>query len=215
MIRTLLSLCGLLLLSGCINSYEEEYRAALKELEATQQALAEAQQKLKAADNEIRHKVFTLARRINTYVQAEQLDLPALEQMSQEMTVHRDSHDQMGDAADLTGVVARFYKDKVDRVIGLRRDSLSAYDRQYTACLSDLDAKGGKNQLGTMLCEVQADVAKHDLEMRQQATVRALLKVGEALLKSRSERGPAASDTEVERRFQSAYTLTLNELQAS
>ena len=205
----LLSIGLVALLLGCAPTYEEEYQAAQKEISALKLELAETQRKLKAADNEIRHKIFTLARRANNFLQASNLDTVELARLQQELAVHLDSYSQLNGNADQVALVARFYRDKLSAIVALQRDATRAYDRQYSSCLSDLDSQGKKNDLSTMLCEVQADVARKNPNEKLLASVTALLSVGRELLDSERLDGVASMSLEqVEERFQ----VRLNEI---
>ena len=177
--RTLIVIAAVFLLSGCEPSFKEEYEATLKELEATKQALAVAQTKLKAADNEMRHKIFTLIRRTNNHLQTSNLDLPLLSQTGQELKVHIDSYNQLTGQSDHVSVTAEFYYRKLDTIRELLKNSRSTYDRRYNECLTTLGNKGNKNELSSMLCEVQADVAKQKLSDELNASIKALLFVAE------------------------------------
>ena len=184
------------LLSGCIDTYEEQYLAAQQEISTLKSELAEARRKLKAADNEVRHKIFTLARRANNYLQAPTLDLAELDRMQQELSVHLQSYSQLNGTADQVALVAGFYRDKLAAILALQRDAARAFDRQYSSCLSDLDSQGKKNDLSTMLCEVQADVARKEPNEKLQATTAALLSVGRGLLDSERLDGVASMSAE-------------------
>lgn len=203
--RTRLLPCTLLtlLLSGCIDTYEEQYLAAQQEIAALKLELAEARRKLKAADNEVRHKIFTLARRANNYLQSTSFDAVELTRLQQELAVHLDSYTQLNGSADQVALVARFYTAKLSAMLTLQRDATRAYDRQYNSCLSDLDGQGKKNELSTMLCEVQADVARKDPLEKLNASIAAVLSVGKGLLDSDRQEGVAAMSLEqLEQQFQ-------------
>ncbi|WP_210395610.1 hypothetical protein [Motiliproteus sediminis] len=191
------------LLAGCAPSFEEEYKAAQAEIASLKQQLAETQRKLRAADNEVRHKIFTLARRANNYLQSTTFDAAEIDRLHKELLVHLDSYTQLNGAADQVALVARFYTDKLDTILTLRKDAMRAYDRQYNACLSDLDSSGKKSDISTMLCEVQADVARKDPSTKLLASTAALIEVGRELLDSERQDGTASMSLEqAENRFQ-------------
>ncbi len=171
--------------SACGPNLEAEYRATQKELQQVKQQLAEAQNKLNAADHETRNKIFTLARRANTHLLAESLDSNLIGAIQQEMALLVDSYAQLNSNQDITSLTARFYADKLTLIRDLNRGQSNSYDRQYTACLADLDSQGKKNQLSTMLCEVQADAAARKPRQQYLASLAATLQVGKKLADDR------------------------------
>ncbi len=178
------------LVTGCGPSFEAEYQATLKELDATKRLLAEAQQKLSAADHQTRSKIFALARRANTHLTAEPLDRTVIEKIQQEMALLSQSYAQFNAHQDLATLTAQFYADKLTLLLELEQDSRAAYDRQYTACLSDLDSQGKKNDLSTMLCEVQANAAGRKPSQRYSANLSALQQLGKQLMSARQLNTP-------------------------
>lgn len=159
MVRIVLLLLFSALIGACSPSYEAEYNAALQELEATKHQLAILQQKLDNADHETRSKIYTLVRRASNHLKAEEIDTAIVDMIQQELSLLSDSYSQLNNETDLTAVTAQFYSDKLQLILELKQQSSRAYDRQYTACLADLDSSGNKNDLSTMLCEVQANAA--------------------------------------------------------
>ncbi|MCW8886283.1 MAG: hypothetical protein OQK12_13685 [Motiliproteus sp.] len=172
------------LMVGCEPSFKEEYEAVKQELEATQLALADAQQKLKAADNEIRHKIFTLIRSANNRLQSPDIDLSEINRIVQEMQVHRDSYTQLNTEQDHVAATSEFYLDKLEAVVELIAKSRSTYNRRYNECLAGMEETGGKNDLSGMLCDVQADMAKQALANEVDAYIEALLAIGQKQLKA-------------------------------
>ena len=193
MTRLILLTLAALLTVGCEPSFKAEYEAVKQELDLTKQALAEAQEKLKAADNEIRHKIFTLIRSANNRLQTTDVDLSELNRIIQEMQVHRDSYTQLNSDQDHVAVTSSFYLDKLEAVVELIGQSRSTYNRRYNECLAGLEEKGGKNDLSGMLCDVQADMAKQTLANEVDAYIEALLAVTEKQLKA--GRRAASSDS--------------------
>ncbi len=175
----------ILLLSACGPTFEAEYQATQKELHQVKQQLAEMQKKLSAADHETRSRIFSLARRANTHLQATALDSTLIGSVQQEMALLVDSYAQLNDSQDITALTAQFYNHKLTLILELNRSRIQAYDRQYTACLSDLESQGKKNELSTMLCEVQADAAARKPRLQYQANLAAILRVGQKLLDDR------------------------------
>ncbi|MEH6823225.1 MAG: hypothetical protein V7629_04845 [Motiliproteus sp.] len=171
--------------SACGPNFEAEYRATQKELQQVKQQLAEAQHKLNAADHETRNKIFTLARRANTHLLAKSLDRNLIAAIQQEMALLVDSYAQLNSDQDITSLTAQFYADKLTLIRDLNRGQSSAYDRQYTTCLADLDSQGKKNQLSTMLCEVQADAAARKPRQQYLASLAATLQLGKKLADQR------------------------------
>ena len=193
-----------LLLIGCGPSYETEYKAALAELETTKQALAEAQRKLNAADHETRSKIFSLVRRTKNHLAVEKIDSNMIDKIQQEMKLLTQSYAQLNGTGDLTATTAMFYSDKLAQLLQLQRDSSNAYNHQYNACLSDLDSKGNKSELSTMLCEVQADAAGREPRQRYEAHVESLRQIGEQLHRARLNDSPIAAER-LENDFQAAF----------
>jgi len=173
------------LLSACGPNFEAEYHATKEELLQVKLQLAEMQKKLSAADHETRGKIFSLARRANTHLQATTLDNNLISSVQQEMALLVDSYAQLNDSQDITALTAQFYTQKLALILELNRGRIHAYDRQYTACLSDLDSQGKKNELSTMLCEVQADAAARTPRQQYQANLAAILVLGQKLLDDR------------------------------
>ncbi|MEH6470030.1 MAG: hypothetical protein V7752_02160 [Halopseudomonas sp.] len=173
------------LITACGPSYEAEYHAAQKELESVKQQLAEAQSKLSAADHETRSKIFSLARRANTHLRAKKLDANLISNIQQEMALLAASYAQLNSSHDITALTAQFYTEKLDLILQLNRQKSSGYDRQYNACLSDLDSRGKKNELSTMLCEVQADAAARKPRYQYIATLAATLAISKELRAAR------------------------------
>ena len=167
-------------LTACGPTFEAEYHATLKELEQVKLQLAEAQNKLSAADHETRNRIFTLARRANTH-------LLASSNIQQEMSLLSESYAQLNKNQDITLLTALFYADKLSQILTLNKLRSTAYDRQYTACLSDLDSQGKKNELSTMLCEVQADAAARKPRQQYLANLNATQQLGIKLLENRRE----------------------------
>lgn len=193
-----LLLVALVLLTGCEPSFKAEYEATLKELENTKVALAQAEERLKAADNEIRHKIFSLMRRSSNHIQSQDLQTSKLNQYTQELGVHIDSYTQLNEAEDHVSITANFFADKLDRIADLRGDAELVYDRRFTECLRGIgNQQQSKNELSNMLCEVQADVAKEELEVELNASIHALLQISEAQLKA-GRRGSSSTTTRQE-----------------
>ncbi len=182
-----------LLLAGCEPSFKAEYEAVKKELAITKIELAAAHKKLKAADNEIRHKIFSLIRSANNHLQSTDIDLANLDRIQQEIQVHIDSYSQLSEQQDHVSITANFYRKKLISVMEVLRNSRSTYNRRYNECLSSMDEKGSKNELGGMLCEVQADMAKETLARELDANIKALLKVSAQQLQA--GRRAASSNT--------------------
>ena len=200
--RALVLIVAILLLSGCEPSFKEEYERTLKELEATKEALEVAQQRLKATDNEIRHNIFSLIRRSNTHLLTDKLDLTQINQTAQELQVHIDSYRQLSNQTDHVSVTSEFYLGKLTTIHQLLRDSRSAYNRQFNECLTGIEGKGGKNELSSMLCEVQADVAKQVFSDKLDASIKALVAVTKHQVKAgRQADSTTASTADLERRF--------------
>lgn len=186
MIRKLTGLFTLcLVLGGCSPSYEAEYHATVKELEQVKQQLAVAQQKLNTADYEIRSKIYALAQRANKYLKASSLDTDTLDRLMHEMELLSQSYQQFNQRQDLTALTAQFYSQHLNQVLALHQDSQKAYDRQYTDCLSELDSKRDKNNLSSMLCEVQANAAGRESRLKHLAHLSALTTIGDQLLQAR------------------------------
>tara|TARA_R110002096_G_scaffold110892_1_gene242262 strand:+ start:106 stop:747 length:642 start_codon:yes stop_codon:yes gene_type:complete len=174
-------------LTACGPTFEAEYHATLKELEQVKLQLAEAQNKLSAADHETRNRIFTLARRANTHLLASSLDTSLISNIQQEMSLLSESYAQLNKNQDITLLTALFYADKLSQILTLNKLRSTAYDRQYTACLSDLDSQGKKNELSTMLCEVQADAAARKPRQQYLANLNAIQQLGIKLLENRRE----------------------------
>ncbi len=193
-----------LILSGCEPSFKEEYQATLKELEVTRQALVAAQEKLKAADNEIRHKIFTLIRQSNKELQASTPDAGQLGQINRQMQVHIDSYTQLNGNSDHVATTAGFYNEKLSEIRDLLTLSRTTYDRRFNECLATLDSKANSRELGTMLCEVQADVARQDMATQFEALVKSLLFIADKQLQAgRQANSSSASPSDLEAEFQS------------
>jgi len=164
--------------------------------------LAVTKKKLQAADNEIRYKIFALLRKTNTHLQTSNLDLPLLRQITQELQVHIDSYRQLTDQSNHVTITAEFYHKKLEIIRELARNSRTTFDRRFNECLTGLDSKGGKNDLSTMLCEVQADVAKQELSKELDASIRALRLVSEQQVKAgRRANSSTISASELEIKF--------------
>lgn len=193
--KLVLIVISALLLSGCEPSFKEEYEATLKELETTKAALAEAQEKLKSADNEIRHNLFTLMRRASNHLQSTDIEASRLKEYSQELVVHSESYLQLNPEADHVSTTAVFYAKQLESITTLLVESKQVYDRRFTECLRGIGNKQqSKNDLSNMLCEVQADVAKEDIEADLEASIKALATIFEEQLKA----GRQASSSNVE-----------------
>lgn len=190
MYRALGLVFAVIWVSACGPNFEAEYHAAQKELEQVKLQLAEAQNKLNAADHETRNRIFTLARRANTHLLAASLDRNLIATIQQEMALLSDSYTQLNKNQDITSLTAQFYTAKLALILELNRGLSSAYDRQYTACLADLDSQGKKNQLSTMLCEVQADAAARKPRQQYLANLAATLHAGKKLLDDRRADNP-------------------------
>ena len=198
-------------LLGCGPSYEAEYQAALKELESVKLQLAEAQQKLSAADHETRSKIFLLVRRARNHLQSESLNRDIIDKIQQEMQLLAQSYAQLNSAEDLTAVTAGFYADKLSLLMELERESSIAYDRQYNACLSDLESQGKKNDLSTMLCEVQADAAGRNPRNQFLASLTAVNQISVELHQVRQQGGQVTS-SELIQRFEAEVDKQLADL---
>lgn len=193
-----------LLLAGCEPSFKEEYQATLKELETTKAALAVAEERLKAADNEIRHNIFSLMRRASNHLRSQEIEPNKLNQYAQELSVHIDSYQQLNSTDDHVSITAVFYANKLDQISDLREQTSQVYDRRFTECLRGIGTQQNKHELSNMLCEVQADVAKEDLESQLHASVKALLTITEAQLEAgRRSTSSAITANELEKRFKS------------
>ncbi len=203
MTRVLLLFTALLLISACEPTFKQEYEATKLELEATKLALSQARQQLKAADNEIRHKIFTLIRRANTHLQSPDIELSKLKQYEQELQVHIDSYAQLNDAPDHVSETAAFYRAKLETIRNLLSNSRSAFNRRYNECVNAIDSKGGsQNELSAMLCEVQADVAQQALSNELDTTIKSLLFVTEQQLQAgRQGDSSSASQATLEAQF--------------
>ncbi|WP_421869206.1 hypothetical protein [Motiliproteus sp.] len=210
MLRALLIL-SVLLVSGCGPSYEEEYKATLAELQRVKAQLAEAQRKLSAADNETRSKIFLLVRRAQNHIGDEDFDREVIDKVQQEMKLLLESYRQLNSQSDLTTITATFYSDKLSLLMQLRRDSGNAYDRQYNACLSDLDSQGKKTELSTMLCEVQADAARRKPKQQLLANLTAFKLMGDLLQDARQNDTPVTSP-ELEQRYKAEVNKQLEQL---
>lgn len=211
MLRTALLILTAILLSGCGPSYEEEYKAAIAELEAVKTQLAEAQRKLSAADNETRSRIYLLVRRAKNHIGEDDFDREVIDKIQQEMKLLLDSYRQLNSATDLTTTTASFYNDKLALLLKLRADSVSAYDRQYNACLSDLDSQGKKTELSTMLCEVQADAARRKPKQQLLANLQAVKTLGQQLHSAR-QNDTEMSPVELETRYKGEVTKQLEKL---
>ncbi|MEH6650439.1 MAG: hypothetical protein V7707_10480 [Motiliproteus sp.] len=171
MFRIALLLLVSTLIGACSPSYEAEYNAALQELEATKQQLATLQQKLNSADHETRSKIYSLVRRASTHLNAKQMDTAIVDMIQQELSLLAKSYSQLNNSTGLAAVTARFYSEKLRLILDLKQQSARAYDRQYTACLADLDNRGSKTELSTMLCEVQANAAGRQPQLQLNANL--------------------------------------------
>ncbi|RDE22516.1 hypothetical protein DV711_07935 [Motiliproteus coralliicola] len=211
MLRAALLFLSVLLLSGCGPSYEEEYKATLAELQSVKTQLAEAQRKLSAADNENRSKIYLLVRRAQNHIGDEDFDREVIVKVQQEMKLLLESYRQLNSNSDLTAITATFYTDKLNLLLQLRRDSGIAYDRQYNACLSDLDSQGKKTELSTMLCEVQADAARRKPKQQLLANLMAFKVLGDLLQDARQNDTPTTS-LELEQRYKAELNKQLEKL---
>lgn len=176
---------AVMFISACGPTFEAEYHAAQKELAQVKLQLAQARNKLSAADHETRSKIFSLARRANSHLLATSLDNSLLSSIQQEMALLADSYAQLNDSQDVAALTAQFYTAKLSLILELNRGQIHSYDRQYTACLSDLDSQGKKNELSTMLCEVQADAAARKPRQQYLASLAGTLQLGKKLLDDR------------------------------
>ncbi len=202
MLRAAIIFLSILLISGCEPSFKAEYEAVKQELAVTKLALEKANQKLKAADNEIRHKIFSLIRNGNNNLQSTDIDLAILNRIRQEMQVHIDSYTQLSKQPDHVSITANFYHKKLATVIEVIRNSRSTYNRRYNECLSSMQEDGSKNELSGMLCDVQADMAKETLVRELKANISALLKIsGQQLEAGRRAASSTTSQQELEAQF--------------
>ncbi|OMH30265.1 hypothetical protein [Motiliproteus sp. MSK22-1] len=200
--RALVLIAAIFLISGCEPSFKEEYESTLKELEETKKALGIAQQRLKAADNEIRHNIFSLIRKSNTHLLTDKLDLAQIDQIAQELQVHIESYQQLAGQTDHVSVTSEFYLGKLTVIYDLIRNSRAAYNRQFNECLTGIESKGGKNDLSSMLCEVQADVARQEFNNKLDASIKALLVVTKQQVQAgRQAASTTASSADLEQRF--------------
>ena len=187
MFRIALLLLLSTLIGACSPSYEAEYNATLQELEATKQQLAILKQKLDNADHETRSKIYTLVRRASNHLKAEELDTAIVDMIQQELSLLSDSYNQLNNKTDLTAITAQFYSDKLQLILELKQQSARAYDRQYTACLAGLDSSGSKNDLSTMLCEVQANAAGRQPQQQFNANLIAFKQQSKQLMAARKD----------------------------
>ncbi|MEH6624972.1 MAG: hypothetical protein V7739_00870 [Motiliproteus sp.] len=202
MMRAILVTLIALLLAGCEPSFKDEYEAVKKELAATKLELTAAHEKLKAADNEIRHKIFSLIRSANNHLQSTDIDMSALNRIQQELQVHIDSYTQLTAQQDHVSITSNFYREKLISVMEILKNSRLTYNRRYNECLSSMDEKGGKNDISSMLCEVQADMAKEALTKELKANIKALLTVSDQqLLAGRRAASSTTSTAELETLF--------------
>lgn len=192
------------LLSACEPSFKEEYEATKKELESTKAALAEAQDKLKAADNEIRHKIFTLIRRASNHLKSTDIEIDKLNQYAQELGVHIDSYAQLNEQPDHVSITAIFFTSKLDLINDLISQSRSIYNRRFNECLRGIgNEQQNKNELSNMLCEVQADVAKEEITKELEGSIYALQKITEEQLKAGRQSGSSNTQPKaLEKEFQ-------------
>lgn len=176
-------LATVLLISGCEPSYKEDYEALKRELEVTRQELLAVREQLKATNNEIRHRIFTLIRRSNTHLRQNlgDIEFERLREYMQEMQVHIDSYQQLNTEPDHVSSTANFYQKKLQQVNNLLKDSRSAYNRQYNQCKSSIEGRG---DVSTMLCEVQADMAKQELQTELLASIEALEQITNRQIKA-------------------------------
>lgn len=199
------------MISGCGPSYEAEYQAALKELKTTQKLLTKAQQKLESADNDTRRKIFSLARRANSVIREESFDSSIIDNIQQEMTLLSQSYAQLNSNQDLSALTAQFYSEKLAVLLELKHQSAAAYDHQYQVCLSDLEAQSKKNDLSTMLCQVQANAA--GLKPRQRVTAnRTALHQLSQQLKSTREFNTPPDPQQLEQQYQTLVDKQLQNL---
>lgn len=180
----LLILISCFFLSGCEPSFKEEYESTLKELQKTQTELHEAKEKLRAADSEIRHNIFTMMRRASNHLRSTLIETNRIKTLSQELTLHIESYLQLSPEPDHVSVTAIFFADKLEQIIQLLQESKSAYDRRFTECLRGIGTQqNSKNDLSNMLCEVQADVAKDAIQTSLEGSIFALTNIFEEQVK--------------------------------
>ncbi len=204
----LLLLIFCFLLAGCEPSFKEEYEATLKELQNTQAKLDEALEKLRAADSEIRHNIFTLMRRASNHLRSNDIEINRIKSLSQELLVHIESYVQLNKEADHVSVTASFYANKLQNITDLLQESRLVYDRRFNECLRGIGNKQqSKNELSNMLCEVQADVAREALNENLHASIYALSAIFEEQLKIGRQGSSAQTQTKtLEQRFRQLIT---------
>ncbi len=170
-------------LAGCGPSYEAEYRAAQQELHELKIALSVAERKLKAADSDTRLKLLTLMRRIQHALQGTTVDRDRIKRHIEELQIHSDSYVQMANSDDPLAIASAFYAEKTAVLLSQLDQSSAAYDKRYFECVAGLDKQGeDNNRLNTMLCEVQADVARAKQKRQTEISQKTLLFIAEQLM---------------------------------
>ncbi len=173
----------LLFLAGCGQSYEAEYQAAQQEIHELKVALSEAERKLKAADSDTRLKLLTLMRRIQNALQGTTVDRDRLKRYVEELQIHSDSYVQMASSDDTLAIASTFFAEKTALLLSQLNQSSAAYDKRYFECVAELETQeNDSNRLNTMLCEVQADVARAKQKQQTEASQKTLLFIAEQLM---------------------------------